>query len=70
MQEEVTTTYSVHAVVDQKAKCKVEFHEAVDRGLIDEETGQYVDNITDQRVSVPEAIARGTTNKTRQFQFS
>ncbi|XP_067932421.1 serine-rich adhesin for platelets-like isoform X2 [Watersipora subatra] len=58
-QEEITKTYSVHAVVDQQERARVAFHEAVSRGLIDPDTGEYVHNVTNARVSVEEAISRG-----------
>lgn len=59
-QEEVLKTYSVHAVVDQKSKSKLPFHEAVSRGLIDKVTGEYVNNLTGVKMSAEEAINKGT----------
>lgn len=59
VQEEITQTYSVHAVVDQREKSKLAFHEAVSRGVIDPDTGEYIHNITGVRVPVKEAIAKG-----------
>lgn len=63
VQEEITKSYSVHAVVDQVEKAKVAFHVAVSRGLIDTDTGEYINNITSIRVPVEEAIERGKSTK-------
>ena len=52
-------TYSVHAVVDQRLKKKLPFHEAVAGGIIDKSTGEYVNNITGEKLSAEEAIDRG-----------
>lgn len=46
-------------MVDQKEKAKVSFHEAVSRGLIDPDTGEYIHNMANVRVPVEEAISRG-----------
>ena len=52
-------TYAVSAVVDQRMKKKVPFHEAVKRGLIDTRTGNYVHNVTREKIYVADAIRRG-----------
>jgi len=52
-------TYSVHGVVDQKKKCKVSFTDAMRDGLLDRETGEYVNNVTGVHVAVHEAIMKG-----------
>ena len=57
--EVVTKTYSVHGVVDQIKKNKVTFQEAVRQGLLDKETGDYINNKTGARVPVQEAIMKG-----------
>lgn len=71
VQEEITKTYSVHAVVDQKERAKIAFHEAVTRGLIDSDTGEYIHNVSNIRVPVEEAINRGELTwfvyKTRKY---
>ena len=54
-----TKMYAVSAVVDQIKKKKVPFYEAVCNGLIDKETGNYVNNLTDEKIYVTEAIRRG-----------
>lgn len=54
-----TKTYAVNAVVDQRLKKKVPFFEAVRRGLIEKDTGNYVNNTTGERIYVVEAIKRG-----------
>lgn len=59
VQEEVLKTYAVHAVVDQKQKRKVAFHEAVTRGLIDKNTGEYINNISGDKIPAEEAIKKG-----------
>ena len=40
---------------------KVAFHEAVERGLIDPETGGYINNATGERVPTEQAIERGNS---------
>ena len=57
--EEVTRTYAVYGVVDQRKKCKVSFREAIDNGLIDRDQGAYVQNADNTRIPVSEAIMRG-----------
>ena len=52
-------TYAVSAVVDQRLKKKVPFYDAVRRGLIEKDTGNYVNNRTGERIYVMEAIKRG-----------
>lgn len=52
-------TFAVNAVVDQQKKKKVPFYEAVKNGLIDRETGCYINNVTGERIYVAEAIRRG-----------
>jgi len=54
-----TKIFAVNAVVDQKQKKKVPFYEAVERGLIDRETGTYINNVTGEAIYVVEAIQRG-----------
>lgn len=54
-----TKTYAVHGVVDQRKKNKVSFTDAVRDGLLDRSTGDYVNNVTGQKVGVQEAIMRG-----------
>ncbi|ELU02287.1 hypothetical protein CAPTEDRAFT_213826 [Capitella teleta] len=57
--EYVTKTYAVNSVVDQRLKKKIPFQEAVKRGLIDKDTGNYIHNVTREKVYVTEAIRRG-----------
>ncbi|OWF40872.1 uncharacterized protein LOC110463222 isoform X2 [Mizuhopecten yessoensis] len=52
-------TYAVHGVVNQRLKSKVSFTDAVDDGLLDRKDGQYVNNVTGDKVPVQEAIMRG-----------
>ena len=52
-------SYVVNAVVDQRRKKKVPFYEGVKRGLIEQDTGNYVNNLTNERIYVTEAIRRG-----------
>ena len=52
-------TWAVNAVVDQLMKKKVPFYDAVHRGLIDKTTGTYVNNVTNERIYVIDAIRRG-----------
>lgn len=54
-----TKTYAVSAVVDQVLKRPVPFVEAIRKGLIDRETGNYINNATGERFFAAEAIRRG-----------
>lgn len=54
-----TKTYAVSAVVDQVLKRPVPFVEAIRKGLIDRETGNYINNATGERFYAAEAIRRG-----------
>lgn len=54
-----TKTYAVSAVVDQVLKKPVPFVEAIRKGLIDRETGNYINNATGERFFAAEAIRRG-----------
>lgn len=58
-EETQVKTYAVHGVVDQRRKMKVSFTEAVEDGLLDQQDGQYVHNVSGVKVPVPEAIMRG-----------
>lgn len=57
--EIVKKTYAINYVVDQKKKEKVPFYEAVQMGLINAETGEYVNNKTMEKVYVGDAIRKG-----------
>ncbi|XP_013405313.1 microtubule-actin cross-linking factor 1, isoforms 1/2/3/5 [Lingula anatina] len=60
VEADVTTkTYAIHAVVDQRRKARVSFQEAVDHGLLDRDTGSYVNNVTGEKIYVADAIMRG-----------
>lgn len=52
-------TYAVHGVVDQQRKTKVTFNEAIKTGLLDKNTGEYLDNVTGKKYGVQEAIMKG-----------
>lgn len=52
-------TFAISAVVDQRLKKKVPFYDAVRRGLIEKDTGNYVNNVTRERIYVTEAIRLG-----------
>ena len=60
-------TYAVSAVVDQRLRKKVPFIDAVRRGLIEKHTGNYVNNVTQEKVYVADAITRGFL-KAKQIQ--
>lgn len=53
-------TYAVREVKDHVRQTNVSFAEAVRRGLIDRETGDYVNNLTGERIHVVDAIQNGT----------
>ena len=57
--QNVTIVYAIHAVVDQKEKCKISFSDAVKRGLIDKSTGAYFHNVEMRDVYVGDAIKKG-----------
>ena len=54
-----TRTYAIKYVLDQKRQTKVPFHQAVKRGLIDAETGNYYNNVTGEQVYLVDAIKKG-----------
>lgn len=54
-----TKTYAVRAVVDQRMKKRVPFLEAVQRKLVDKESGNYYNNLTGETVHALEAIRLG-----------
>lgn len=54
-----TRTYVVRAVVDQRLKKRVPFLEAINRRLVDRESGNYHNNLTGETIHVLEAIRRG-----------
>lgn len=54
-----TKTYAVHAVIDVKNKSRVGFAEAVENGLIDMDTGAYINNATGESVYIGDAIKKG-----------
>ncbi len=51
--------YAINYVVDQRKKSKVPFYEALQLGLINEETGNYMNNKTREEVYVVDAIQKG-----------
>ncbi|XP_076453465.1 uncharacterized protein LOC143288724 [Babylonia areolata] len=57
--EVVSKTYAVHGVVDQKKKQKVSFSEAVKHGLLDRDSGDYINNVTQEHMPAHQAIMRG-----------
>lgn len=52
-------TYAVSEVEDPFTKTKVTFAEAIRKGLIDRETGDYVNRLTRERIYVVDAIRKG-----------
>lgn len=54
-----TKTYAIRAVVDQRLKKRVPFLEAVQRKLVDKESGNYYNNLTGETVHALEAIRLG-----------
>jgi len=57
--EVVTKTYTVHGVVDYKKKSKISFADAMRDGILDRESGEYVNNVTGARLGTHEAIMKG-----------
>src|SRR6218665_281053 len=53
-------TYAVREVRDHARQVNVNFAEAVLRGLIDRETGDFVNNLTGERLHVVDAIQKGS----------
>ncbi len=54
-----TKTYAINYVVDQKKKRKVPFYEAVKMGLIDPGSGNFINNLTGEKIYVVDAIKKG-----------
>ena len=57
--EVISRTYAVRAVVDRRAKKTISFEEAVNRGIIDRDSGAYKDTLTGDKMYVGDAIMRG-----------
>ncbi|XP_061194128.1 uncharacterized protein LOC133202340 isoform X3 [Saccostrea echinata] len=57
--ESTTRTYAVHGVLDQKTNQKVSFADALNLGLLNKESGEYVNNVTKERLPVQDAIMKG-----------
>ncbi|XP_062597680.1 uncharacterized protein LOC134259100 isoform X1 [Saccostrea cucullata] len=57
--ESMTRTYAVHGVLDQKTNEKVSFADALNKGLLNKESGEYVNNVTNERLPVQDAIMKG-----------
>uniref|UniRef100_K1R091 Plectin-1 n=1 Tax=Magallana gigas TaxID=29159 RepID=K1R091_MAGGI len=57
--ESTTRTYAVHGVLDKKTNQKVSFADALSSGILDKESGEYVDNVTKDRLPVQDAIMKG-----------
>jgi len=49
---QVSKTYAVRAVVDRRQNKTVTFHDAVQRGIIDRESGAFLDTLTNEKVSM------------------
>ena len=56
---EETKTYAVNSVVDQALQRTVSFSEAIRLGILDSERGEYVNNLTFERLSITDAIMKG-----------
>lgn len=65
--EEISKTYLVHAVVCQRTKSKLPFHEAVQRGVIDKDSGAYLHNVTGEKFFVVDAINKGQCDNSRRI---
>ncbi|CAH1781154.1 unnamed protein product [Owenia fusiformis] len=52
-------TYAIYGVVDQKLKKKIPFADAVKNGILEPESGTYINNVTDEKIFVGKAIKRG-----------
>lgn len=59
-----TKTYAVHAVIDMRRKNRVGFREAVEKGLINADTGAYINNDTGESVYIGDAIKKGFVKAT------
>lgn len=57
--ESTTRTYAVHGVLDKKTNQKVSFADALSSGILDKESGEYVNNVTMERLPVQDAIMKG-----------
>ena len=57
--EEVSKKYAVRAVVDRRHKKIITFQAAVSRGIINKESGAFLDTLTGESMYVGDAIIRG-----------
>ncbi|CAH1789990.1 unnamed protein product, partial [Owenia fusiformis] len=62
-----TTTYSVTGVIDPLNKKTISVAEAIDRGILDQHAGMYVDVYNNTSISVAEAIEKGFVLVTEEF---
>ena len=61
-QEEVTEeskTFQITGVADPESGDMIPFHDAILQGLINEDTGMYVNNVTGEKVPITEALNQG-----------
>ncbi|CAD5116349.1 DgyrCDS5249 [Dimorphilus gyrociliatus] len=58
-EEEAVESYCIRAVVDQKNRVSVPFQEAIERGLLDPKTAEYINNKTGEKVFLVDALAKG-----------
>lgn len=56
---EETKVYAVNGVIDKKLKRRVSFHEALNKGLLLGEEGIYINNETNERMNITDAIMKG-----------
>lgn len=59
MLEEVSLTYLVQGVRCQRTGEVLPFHEAVDKSIIDRDTGAYYNSKTGEHLFIVEAIEKG-----------
>lgn len=58
-EEEAIESYCIRAVVDQKNRVSVPFQEAIERGLLDPKTAEYINNKTGEKVFLVDALSKG-----------
>ncbi|CAD5124813.1 DgyrCDS13075 [Dimorphilus gyrociliatus] len=52
-------TFAIRSIVDEKLNKKIPFTEAINKGLLNKETGVYLLNKSNQELELPEAVKKG-----------
>ena len=57
--QEIRHTFSITGVINAKTGEEVSMTEAIEQGLLDQQSGMYRDNVTNTEMPIPEAMGKG-----------